>query len=128
MWGEGGRKHERSLNPFEYSPEVSGKGLCTQVRRLGLSLAPGSARGAKERSEVRRPRCWGRKQRVSPIPGPSSRERLPALSRMVPARSLTPTAREACRLFSPFPLDNRPVAWRCERAGRWGLEAKVQCA
>lgn len=77
MWGEGGRKHKRSLNPFEYSPEVSGKGLCTQVRRLGLSLAPGSARGAKERSEVRRPRCWGRKKRVSPIPGPSSRERLP---------------------------------------------------
>lgn len=30
--------------------------------------------------------------------------------------------------MSPYPLDDGPVAWRCERAGGWGLAANVSSA
>lgn len=73
-WEESGRKHKRALEPWGDSPEVSGQGLCTQVRRLGLSRAPGSACDAKARSDVRRTRSReGRSASpTSPAPAPES--------------------------------------------------------
>lgn len=48
------------------------------------------------------------------------------LNQIVQAWGLTPTLRgDSCLFLSPYPLDDGPVAWRCKRAGGWGLAANV---
>lgn len=60
--GQGSSKVFRNVR--RVPPEVTGKGLSTQVRRPGLGLALGNARVAIAQSKVRRAPRWGRRTRL----------------------------------------------------------------
>lgn len=114
----GGGHDDRSGGDRSKSPRVKGGDQSYQVRRPDLSLAPGSARSAKAQSEVRKRRCWGRREQP-----PNSRDEAkpdgPGLGpHPYPTWGLLP-------VFVAYPLDDGPVAWRCKRAGGWGLAANV---